>query len=373
MPAPIQPLPLSSWQLPSTGRPFLVAGPCGVETPEQVHSIAAELSRLPVHLIRGGIWKPRTRPDSFQGIGMEGLVWLKEAGIATGLPVAVEVATPRHVEEALSAGIDVLWIGARTTVNPFLVQELANALVGSDVPVMVKNPINPDPELWIGALERLDRSGIRKLAAIHRGFSSFDKSRFRNIPNWQIPIELKRRFPDLPMLCDPSHICGNREMIPEVAQTAMDLNFDGLMIEVHNNPGEARSDKEQQLTPSQYGELLGNLIIRRPSVDDVIFLNLLDELRDRIDRMDENILSLMADRMRIAREIGRYKKENNMAIYQVERWNEILRTRQQSGVNKELNREFIVRLYELIHEESIRHQTEVMKNHEITSANSPES
>ena len=343
-------------------RPVIIAGPCGVESETQIHEIAEALKNSGVHLLRGGIWKPRTRPGSFQGIGSEGLKWLKEAGRKNNLPVTVEVANPRHVEDALKAGIDVVWIGARTTVNPFLVQEIADALRNVDIPVMIKNPINPDLELWIGAFERLNRAGVEKLAAIHRGFSSAGQSRYRNSPNWQIPIELKRRFPQLPILCDPSHIAGVRPLIPQISQNALDLNFDGLMIEVHSHPEEALSDKEQQLTPASLMELLSSLVIRQASVDDAVFMNVLEELRDRIDSIDERILILMAERMGVANDIGRYKRDNNMTILQVERWNEILKTRLQSGEMKELSQEFITRLYALIHEESIRHQTEVMNN-----------
>jgi chorismate mutase len=355
---------LGDWGF-GNGSPFIIAGPCGIESEQQIRQVAADLKSQRVNLLRGGIWKPRTRPDSFQGIGTEGLRWLKQAGLDHGLPVMVEVAHPRHVEEAMEAGIDCLWIGARTSVNPFLVQEIAGSLSGVDIPVFVKNPINPEPELWLGALERFYNAGIRKLGAIHRGFSSYEKSRYRNVPNWQIPIELKRRIPELPMLCDPSHICGNRNLLHSVAQTALDLSFDGLMVEVHPDPASALSDKEQQLLPADFFELLNSLVIRKKAIDDVIFLNLLEELRDRIDRIDESILQMLADRMMVAREIGQYKKENNLAILQVERWNEILRTRQFSGHKKELNREFIVHLYELIHDESIRHQTQVMNSPEI--------
>jgi chorismate mutase len=358
-PAEIISFPLKSFTA-AVDHPFFVAGPCGVETEEQVHAIARSLKSLPVSLMRGGIWKPRTRPGSFQGIGVEGLRWLKDAGRQNSIPVTVEVANAEHVEEALDAGIDVLWIGARTTVNPFLVQQIADVLKGVDIPVMVKNPVNPELELWIGAFERLNASGINKLIAVHRGFSSSEKSRYRNAPNWQIPIELKRRYPDLPLLCDPSHISGYTEYILPVAQYAMDLNFDGLMIEVHNDPKNALSDKEQQLTPDELSELLNNLIIRQPSVDDVLFLSLLEDLRHRIDILDEKILTLLAERMSVARNIGQYKKDNNMTVLQVKRWNEILRSRLQSGEIKELHVDFIKQLYSLIHDESIRQQTEVM-------------
>lgn len=347
--------------------PFIIAGPCGVESEKQVLEIAIELKKLNVNLLRGGIWKPRTRPDSFQGIGTAGLQWLKNAGKKTGIPVAVEVASPRHVEDALKENIDVLWIGARTTVNPFLVQEIADALNGVDIPVMVKNPVNPDLELWIGAFERLNKSGINKLIAIHRGFSSSEKSRYRNSPVWQIPIELKRRYPALPLFCDPSHIAGNRSFIQQISQYAMDLNYDGLMIESHTDPDKALSDREQQLTPSELKEVLANLVIRKPQVNDILFLTLLEELRERIDGLDEMILTLMSERMGIARSIGQYKKDNNMTVLQVERWNEILRTRLQSGEIKELHRDFILQLYALIHDESIRQQTEVMNETKVVT------
>ncbi len=350
-------------------RPFIISGPCGVESEEQIHATAKALSKLNVHVLRGGIWKPRTRPDSFQGIGTEGLRWLKNAGVENNLPVMVEVASPKHVEEALQTGIDVLWIGARTSVNPFLVQEIADALKGVDIPVMVKNPINPELELWIGAIERVYKAGIRCIAAIHRGFSTYEKTKYRNVPNWQIPIELKRRFPDLPLICDPSHISGQREMIQSVSQTALDLNYDGLMIESHIHPAKALSDAQQQLSPAAMGELLQSLIIRQPSTDDVIFMNLLEELRDKIDQQDADILNMISERMKLARKIGQYKKENNMTILQVERWNEILTTRLQFGMNKDLTNNFIVKLYELIHDESIHQQTRVMNAASVEKEN----
>ena len=363
-PANIQSLPLHSYPI-SFSRPLIISGPCGVESEKQINDIAAGLKKIGINLLRGGIWKPRTSPDSFQGIGSEGLQWLKDAGLKNNLPVTVEVANPRHVEEALKAGIDFLWIGARTTVNPFLVQEIAEALKGIDIPIMVKNPINPDLELWVGAFERLNRSGINKLIAIHRGFSSSEKSRYRNVPNWQIPIELKRRYPTLPLICDPSHIGGSRKYILQISQYAMDLNYDGLMIESHTNPDQALSDREQQLKPSELKNILESLIIRQPSVNDLMFMNLLEDLRDRIDSIDEEILSMMSERMSIARNIGQYKKENNMTVLQVERWNEILRTRIQSGEIKELNKDFILQLYSIIHDESIRQQTEVMNEEKV--------
>src|SRR5688572_10200719 len=285
-------------------RPLIISGPCGVESEKQIHEIADALGKLKVHLLRGGIWKPRTRPGSFQGIGNEGLKWLKDAGLKNNLPVMVEVATPKHVEEALVEKIDMLWIGARTTVNPFLVQEIAEALKGIDIPVMVKNPINPELELWIGAIERIEKTGITRIAAIHRGFSTFEKSKYRNVPNWQIPIELKRRYPSLTLICDPSHICGTRNLIPSVAQTALDLNYDGLMIESHAHPEKALSDSQQQLTPAAMKELLSGLIVRSATVEDVIFKNMLEELRDKIDQLDNEILNKISKRMEVARKIG---------------------------------------------------------------------
>jgi chorismate mutase len=346
-------------------KPMVIAGPCGVESEKQIFETAEALSKLNVQMLRGGIWKPRTRPGSFEGIGVQGLKWLKQAGLTYNLPVTVEVASPLHIEQALDAGIDVLWLGARTTVNPFLVQQIADSLKGVQVPVMIKNPINPELELWVGAIERIYKSGIDCIAAIHRGFSSYEKTKYRNVPNWQIPIELKRRFPSLPLICDPSHICGKRELIAPVAQTAIDLDYDGLIIESHIAPEEALSDAEQQLTPEALGELLDGLIIRQAKVDDVICLNLLEELRDKIDTIDAELLNKISERMQIAREIGVYKKENNITILQVERWNEILRTRLEFGLNKELTRDFIVKLYALIHDESIHLQTSVM-NRELS-------
>ena len=354
---------LDSWGF-GTNHPFIISGPCGVESEKQIYKTAKELSKYNIHLLRGGIWKPRTRPDSFQGIGTEGLRWLKDAGRKNNLPVTVEVATPKHVEEALKENIDVLWIGARTTVNPFLVQEIADALKGVDIPVMIKNPINPELELWIGAIERVNKAGIKRIAVIHRGFSTYEATKYRNVPNWQIPIELKRRFPELPMFCDPSHICGQREMILSVSQTALDLNYEGLMIESHIDPDHALSDAQQQVTPDELNRILKTLVIRKPSTDDVIFMNLLEELRDKIDGMDAELLNMIGKRMAIAREIGRYKKENNMMILQVQRWNEILTTRLQFGINRELSSDFVTKLYELIHEESIQQQTKVMNSSE---------
>lgn len=337
---------------------FVVAGPCSVESEEQIKRTAMELAECDVQVLRGGIWKPRTRPGSFQGVETQGLTWLRNAGLAANLPITCEVATPEHVEECLEHYIDILWIGARTTVNPFAVQAIADALKGVDIPVMIKNPINPDIELWIGAFERLNKAGIKKLVAIHRGFSSYRKSEFRNTPNWRIPIELKRRVKNLPIICDPSHICGNVELLQPVAQEAMDLLFDGLMIEVHENPIVALSDAKQQITPKQLGDLLDTLKIKTPEVSNKETINKIKELRKEIDDVDSNIIQLLAKRMGISNQIGEYKRSSNVSSFQPGRWEEIIESRVKDGVNKNLGEEFVLRVYQMIHEESIRQQEE---------------
>ncbi len=351
--------PLHHWSAMGK-KPFVIAGPCSVESEAQVMDTAIALSKLNVSVLRGGIWKPRSRPGSFEGIGESGLKMLKRAGVAAGLPVATEVANRMHVEQAIEAGIDMVWIGARTTVNPFLVQQIADALAGTSLPVLVKNPVNPDLSLWIGALERVNKAGVTQIAAIHRGFSSFENSKYRNAPNWEIPIELKRRIPEIPILCDPSHICGNTSSLLNVSQTAMDLSFDGLMIESHTDPAHALSDAEQQVTPDQLRELLNDIVYRTTIVEDVLMLNILEELRDQIDKIDTDLLSVLSRRMNLARLIGEYKKDNNITILQPERWAEIVRTRTDLGQAKELTPEFVHRIFEFIHQESIHHQTQVM-------------
>jgi chorismate mutase len=293
-------------------------------------------------------------------MGRPALAWLRVAQEASGLPTAVEVANSRHVEQALAAGISILWIGARTTANPFAVQEIADALKGTDVPVLVKNPVNPDIELWIGALERVNKAGITQLGAIHRGFSTFERTRYRNKPNWEIPIELKRRVPGLPIICDPSHICGSTELIQAVSQTALDLIFDGLMIEAHIRPAEALSDAKQQLTPHQLDTLLGQLVFRHESTDDVLTRTKLVELREKIDKIDRDLLEILADRMSVAEEIGHYKKDHNITILQSDRWDEIVHNRMKVGLEKNLTAEFVHKLFEIIHKESIHHQSRVM-------------
>ncbi len=357
--------PLNEWGY-KFNTPLFIAGPCSVESEEQVNETVNQLKNYPVDVLRGGIWKPRTRPNTFEGIGSVGLKWLKDAGVAINKPVATEVANVKHVYEALRMGIDILWIGARTTVNPFAVQEICDALQGVDIPVLVKNPINPDLELWIGAFERLNRSGITKLAAIHRGFSTHEKSKYRNIPRWNIPIELKRRYPNLPIICDPSHICGNRELLREVAQTALDIGFDGIHLESHINPDKALSDAAQQITPEVYGELVASLLIRESIEENPYAENQLEMLRGKIDHLDSYLMEIISERMDIVREIAEYKRENNLAIVQPSRWTEILESRLATGLRKQLTEKFVKELFHAVHKESIHHQTEVMLNGENT-------
>ncbi|WP_035104696.1 chorismate mutase [Desulfohalovibrio reitneri] len=346
---------LTSWGIPFDEY-LVVSGPCSAESEEQVLATAKGLAELGrVNMLRAGIWKPRTRPGSFEGVGKEGLYWLKQAGKEVGLPVTCEVATPQHVEEALEAGIDVLWIGARTTVNPFSVQPIADALKGVDIPVMVKNPINPDIELWLGALERVQTSGITKLAAIHRGFTAYKKSRFRNKPNWKIPIELRRRVPSLPIICDPSHICGTRALIQEVAQTALDLTFDGLMIESHIDPDSALSDAKQQLKPKALGKVLAALQTKKEKAgsEQAAYL---DNMRGILDQIDTALLGLIRQRMDVSRSIGAFKKANGISVYQPKRWKQTLQQRIRQGKELGLDEDFVLRVYQYVHEESIRHQ-----------------
>jgi chorismate mutase len=335
---------------------FLVAGPCSVESEEQIMQTARELAEYPVNVIRGGIWKPRTRPGLFEGVGVDGLKWLKDAGSAINIPVTVEVAMPEHIEEALKHGIDILWIGARTTTNPFSMQILAEALQGVDIPVMVKNPMSPDIDLWIGAFERLYNCGVSKLIAVHRGFSSHKKTVYRNAPNWRIPIEFRRTMKSIPLLCDPSHICGNTTLLQSIAQEAMDLLFDGLMIEVHVDPKEALSDAKQQITPSEYGTLIEKLRVKKPYTDDEDFFKLISEIRKEIDDVDSKIIDLMANRMNLSRQIGTFKKGADVSHFQPDRWNEIVKSRTKAGAEKNLSEDFIYRIYQYIHEESIRQQ-----------------
>ncbi len=337
-------------------RPLVIAGPCSAETEEQVMETATQLASKGIKIFRAGIWKPRTKPGGFEGVGSEGLQWLKHVKQQTGMYVSTEVATQKHVYEALKYGIDVLWIGARTTANPFAVQEIADALKGVDIPVLIKNPVNPDLELWIGAIERLYNVGIKRLGVIHRGFSSFDKKIYRNLPQWHIPIELHRRLPGLPIICDPSHIGGKRELIASISQQAMDLNYDGLIIESHCNPDCAWSDKEQQITPDILDYVLNLLVIR----DTVQTTESLSELRKQIDDLDNQLLEILAKRMRISCEIGTYKKEHNMPILQTSRYDDILQRRIAMAEQMGMSPEFMKTVLEAIHEESVRHQMEIM-------------
>lgn len=337
-------------------RPMVIAGPCSAETEDQVMKTAKQLAANGIKIMRAGIWKPRTKPGGFEGVGSEGLAWLKRAKQETGLYISTEVATQKHVYEALKFGVDLLWVGARTTANPFAVQEIAEALQGVDIPVLVKNPVNPDLELWIGALERLSNVGLTKLGAIHRGFSSYDKKIYRNLPQWHIPIELKRRMPDLPLLCDPSHIGGNRELIQPLSQQAMDLNYEGLIIETHCDPDNAWSDAAQQVTPERLKEILVSLVIRdrTQSTED------LSELRRQIDQLDDELLELLAKRMRISREIGTFKKEHNMTVVQTDRYDEILSKRISQAAKMDISTDFMRIILEAIHEESVRQQVIIL-------------
>lgn len=351
-------LDLEKFTLPglNTDRPLVIAGPCSAETEEQVMSTAKELTARGIQVYRAGIWKPRTRPNMFEGVGEKGLKWLKHVKQETGMFVSTEVATAKHVYEALKQGIDILWVGARTTANPFAVQEIADALNGVDIPVLVKNPVNPDVELWIGAMERINQAGIKRLGAVHRGFSSYDKRIYRNLPQWHIPIELRRKVRDLPIICDPSHIGGKRDLIAPISQQAMDLNFDGLIIESHICPEKALSDAAQQVTPERLKEIISELVLRdaKKTTED------LSILRRNIDELDDQLLEVLAKRMRISREIGQFKKENNMTILQTARYDEILQKRVEQGDELGLSSDFMIRLLKGVHEESIRHQVNIM-------------
>ncbi len=354
--------PIKEWR-GYKGRPFLISGPCSAETEEQVMETAKELVRIKeVSVFRAGIWKPRTRPDSFEGVGTDGLRWLRSVKQETGLMVCTEVANQKHVYEALKYGVDMLWIGARTSVNPFTVQEISEALNGVDVMVLIKNPVNPDIDLWMGAIERIARAGITRLGAIHRGFSTYERTSYRNQPNWQLPIELHRRMPDLPIICDPSHIAGSREYLHEISQKAMDLNFDGLMLESHIDPDNALSDSAQQITPDELKELLSRLIMRNPVASDPRLLDVLGELRQQIDVFDDHLIDLLEKRMKVAETIGQYKKENNITILQTSRWNDIVRKVMCKGQAKGLSTELIDTVFKAIHQESINHQMKIMNN-----------
>ena len=342
--------------------PIVIAGPCSAETESQVLKIAHELKDTDVTYLRAGIWKPRTRPGNFEGVGAMGLKWLQKAKAETGLLTATEVANRAHVELALKHDIDLLWIGARSTVSPFIVQEIADALQGTDKVVLVKNPVNPDLALWIGAVERLHTANIKKLGVIHRGFSTYDKSKYRNNPEWQIAVDFQTRYPDIPLICDPSHITGKRDMILEVSQTALDLNFDGLMIETHYDPDNAWSDAAQQVTPTALMQIFKDLRIRKEQDDEAGYQSKLGVLRAQIDVIDNTIIETLGKRMKTADAIGALKKERNVAILQSKRWNEILGKMILEGQENGLSEEFILRVFKAVHQESIVHQERVMNN-----------
>ena len=347
-------LPLN---LPSDNeRPIVMAGPCSAETEEQVMQAATTLAQKGCHIFRAGAWKPRTKPGGFEGNGEAALPWLARVKEETGMLIATEVATPEHVELCLKYGVDILWIGARTCANPFAMQALADSLRGMDLPVLVKNPVNPDLELWIGGMERINQAGIKRLAAIHRGFSSYDNKMYRNSPMWQIPLELRRRIPALPIICDPSHIGGRRELVAPLCQQAMDLGFDGLIVESHCNPDKAWSDAKQQVTPDVLDYILSLLIVRDKSqVQEGII-----QLRQQIDDLDNQLMELLAKRMRVCRQIGQYKKEHNMTVFQASRYNEILEKRGAQGALCGMSPEFVATVFESVHEESVRQQIEII-------------
>ena len=342
--------------------PLVIAGPCSAETEDQVLKIAHDLKNTDVSIYRAGIWKPRTRPGMFEGVGAIGLKWLDKVKKETGLLTATEVANASHVKLALEYDIDVLWIGARSTVSPFIVQEIADALKDTDKIVLVKNPVNPDLSLWLGGLERLYSANIKKLGVIHRGFSTYEKSKYRNNPEWQLPIELQNRFPDIPLICDPSHIAGRRDILQDISQTALDLNFDGLMIETHTDPDNAWSDAAQQITPDVLVKMMEDLKIRTLTSDEADYKNQLNTLRTQIDVIDHGILETLGKRMKVAVSIGELKKKKNVAVLQTKRWNEILGNMILEGEKKGLSEEFVLKMFKAIHQESINNQEEVINS-----------
>src|SRR5689334_12475624 len=344
-------------------RPLIISGPCSAETEDQVMKTAVQLQETgKVDIMRAGIWKPRTRPGSFEGIGTKGLAWLQKARDVTGIPVAIEVATAKQVEDALHFDVDVLWIGARTTVNPFSVQEVADALRGANVPVLIKNPINPDLELWTGAVERVAKAGIKNIGLIHRGFSSYGNTEYRNAPMWHLAIEMKRRNPGMMIINDPSHICGRRDILMDVAQKAIDLDFDGLMIESHIDPDNAWSDAKQQVTPERLAEMLDAIVWRKEDINSEAFHAALEKLRQQINHLDDELMQLLGQRMKIADKIGEFKKNNDITILQTNRWNEILEKAYRKGDALGLTREFITKYFDAVHMESINHQNRVMNS-----------
>ncbi|MDE3250190.1 MAG: bifunctional 3-deoxy-7-phosphoheptulonate synthase/chorismate mutase type II [Bacteroidota bacterium] len=342
-------------------RPLIISGPCSAETEEQLVATAQRLANTgKIDVLRAGIWKPRTKPGLFEGIGAKGLPWMQQAKKLTGLPTTVEVATGKQVEDALTFDVDILWIGARTTVNPFSVQEVADALRGVDIPVLIKNPINPDLELWTGAVERVARAGVKQIGLIHRGFSSYGNTEYRNAPMWHLAIEMKRRNPEMILINDPSHICGRRDILLETAQKAIDLDFDGLMIESHIDPDNAWSDAKQQVTPERLAEMLDAIAWRKEDVASEAYHAALEKLRQQINHLDDEMMQILGQRMKIADQIGKYKKENNITVLQTNRWNEILERAFAKGEKLGLGKDFITKYLDAVHMESINHQTKVM-------------
>jgi chorismate mutase len=349
-----------SKQILQSERPYVIAGPCSAESEEQVINVCQAIANnKSAKMLRGGIWKPRTRPNSFEGMGEKALPWLVTAGKITGLPTATEVANEKHVELALKAGVNVLWVGARTTVNPFAVQEIADALKGVDIPVMIKNPVNPDLQLWLGAFERFEKVGITDLVAIHRGFSVYNHAKYRNVPSWEIPIALKENRPNVPIICDPSHITGNRDLLFEVSQKAMDLNFNGLMIETHPNPDNALSDANQQITPERLKTILESLVLRSQEVSTDV-ASQISKIRNQVSSVDDRLFDLLSERMRMSEEVGRLKRENNITILQQEHWSKVIGVRLDGSEEYNLSQRFVRKLMDAIHQESIRHQTAIM-------------
>ncbi|WP_319231143.1 chorismate mutase [Draconibacterium orientale] len=352
--------PIKAW-MPNIDNPLLISGPCSLETEEQTMETARLLAKdKRVFVFRGGVWKPRTRPGSFEGVGSIGLKWLQQVKEETGLPVGTEVANAQHTEEALKAGLDVLWIGARSTASPFVVQEIADVLKGTDTVVMIKNPVNPDVQLWMGAVERIYQAGIKNIVGIHRGFTPFRETKYRNYPNWKTFIELKRLLPNLPVICDPSHIAGTREYLFEISQKAFDMGMEGLMIESHRDPSCALSDAGQQLTPADLGKMLDKLVIRYENASNPDFDNQLDVLRNRIDAIDAELLEILASRVQIVKQIGEYKRDNNVTALQISRWTQLMENRVKLGKSMDVNETFVKILFQLIHEDSVRMQTEIM-------------
>jgi chorismate mutase len=352
--------PIKEW-LPHIDNPLLISGPCSLESEEQALETAKLLAQdHRVFVYRGGVWKPRTRPGSFEGVGSIGLKWLQLVKKETGLLVGTEVANAQHTEEALNAGVDVLWIGARSTASPFVVQEIADVVKGTNVVVMVKNPVNPDVQLWMGAVERIHQAGIKNIVAIHRGFTPFRETKYRNYPNWKTVFELRRMLPNLPVICDPSHIAGKRDYLFEIAQKAFDMGMEGLMLESHRDPSCALSDAAQQLTPADLGKLLDKLVIRHENANNPEFESRLDVLRNRIDALDSELLEILASRVAIVKQIGKYKKDNNVTALQINRWTQLMESRADLGKKLDINDTFVKILFQLIHEDSVRMQTEIM-------------